>query len=239
MERMLVVVFDNEKKAYEGQSELKKLEAEGSIAIYAGAVVLKHADGTVTVKQINEDGPVGTLGGTAVGSLIGLLGGPVGLAVGALGGMTVGALYDIDNARVGEDFVDDVSKALAPNRVAVVAEIDEDWTTPVDSRMEKLGGTVFRRALWEVQEQIEDEDVAAMKADLARFKSELAQSHAEHKAKLQKKVDQLQAKIAAQEKKVRARHEAFQARQKAKTAILKKNAAAAGRAIKELASTPL
>ena len=136
MERMLVVVFDNEKKAYQGQSELKQLELAGSIAIYAGAVVLKHADGTVTVEQIYDGGPVGTLGGTAVGSLIGLLGGPLGLAVGALGGMTVGALYDIDTARVGEDFVDDVSKALAPNRVAIIAEIDEDWTTPVDTRME-------------------------------------------------------------------------------------------------------
>ena len=239
MERMLVVVFDNEKKAYQGQSELKQLEAEGSITIYAGAVVLKHADGTATVKQINEDGPVGTLGGTAVGSLIGLLGGPVGLAVGALGGMTVGALYDIDNARVGEDYVDDVSKALTPNKVAVVAEIDEDWTTPVDSRMEKLGGTVFRRALWEVQEQIEDEDIAAMKADMTQFKSELAKAHAEHKAKLQKKVDQLQAKIESQQKKARTQHDAFQARQKAKKEILNKNAAAAGRAIKELASTPL
>jgi len=237
MERMLVVVFDNEKTAYQGQSELKQLEAEGSISVYAGAVVLKHADGTVTVKQVNDGGPIGTLGGTAVGSLIGVLGGPVGLAVGALGGMTVGALYDIDNARVGEDFVDDVSKALAPNKVALIAEIDEDWTTPVDTRMEKLGGTVFRRALWEVQDQIEDEDIAAMKADVAQFKSEMAKAHAERKATLQKKIDELQAKIEVQQKKAKERREAFQARQKAKTAILKKNAAAAGKAIKELAQT--
>jgi len=239
MERMLVVVFDNEKTAYQGQSELKQLELEGNISVYAGAVVLKHADGTVTVKQVHDGGPVGTLGGTAVGSLIGLLGGPVGLAVGALGGMTAGAFYDIDNARVGEDFLDDVSKALAPNKVAIIAEIEEDWTTPVDTRMEKLGGTVFRRALWEVQEQIEDEDIAAMKADVTQFKNEMAKAHAERKAKLQKKVDQLQAKIEAQEKKAKERREAFQARQKAKTAILKRNAKAAGKAIKDLAQTPV
>ena len=73
MERMLVVVFDNEKKAFEGRSALRQLEVEGSISIYAGAVVVKHADGTVSVKQL-DDGPIGTLTGTAVGSLIGLLG---------------------------------------------------------------------------------------------------------------------------------------------------------------------
>ena len=237
MERMLVVVFDNEKKAYEGRSELKQLELEGSIAIYAGAVVLKHADGTVTVKQINDGGPIGTLGGTAVGGLIGVLGGPVGLAVGALGGMTVGALYDLDAARVGEDFVADVSKALTPNKVALIAEIDEEWTTPVDTRMEKLGGTVFRRALSEVRETVDDEEIAAMKADLAQFKAEMSKANADRRAKLQKKSDELQAKVDAQLKKVEDRHKAFQARQKAKKEILKKNAAAAGKAIKNLAQT--
>ncbi len=237
MERMLVVVLDNEKKAYEGKAALRQLEQEGSISIYAGAVVVKRADGTVSVKQLDEDVPAGTLTGTAVGSLIGLLGGPVGLAVGALSGMTFGAFYDIDTARVGEDFVDDVSKSLTPNKAAVIAEIDEEWTTPVDTRMEALGGVVFRRALWEVQEKMHDEDVAAMKADRAQLKSEISKAHADRKAKLQKKVDQLQARIETQEKKMKERHEAFQARQKAKGAILKKNAAAAGRALKQLGQT--
>jgi len=238
MDRMLVVVCDSEKKAYEGVSALRQLEQEGSISIFAGAVVVKNSDGTVTVKQL-EDGPVGTLTGTAVGSLIGLLGGPVGMAAGAFSGMALGAIYDIDTARVGEDFVNDVSKALLPTKVAVVAEIDEDWTTPVDAKMEALGGIVFRRALWEVEEKLEDEDIAAMKADVAQFKSEIAKAHGERKAKLQKKLDQLQASIDAQQKKAAARRAAFQAHQKAKTAILKKNAAAAGKALKELANTPV
>ena len=151
MERMLVVVFDNEKKAFEGESALKQLEREGSFSIYAGAVVVKHADGTVSVKQLDDSGPIGTLTGTAVGSLIGVLGGPVGLAIGAASGLALGALYDVDDIRVGEDFLDDVSKSLTPNKVAVVAEVEEEWTTPVDTRMEALGGIVLRRALWEVR----------------------------------------------------------------------------------------
>ncbi len=239
MERMLVVVFDNEKKAFEGTSALRQLEVEDSISIYAGAVVVKHADATVSVKQLDEGVPVGTLTGTAVGSMIGLLGGPAGVAIGALSGLTFGAFYDVDTARVGEDFVEDVSKSLTPNKVAIVAEIDEEWTAPVDARMEALGGTVFRRALWEVQEKIDDEELAAMKADLAQFKSEISKAHADRKAKLQKKIDQLEARIEAQQKKTTARRETFESRQKAKRAILKKNAAAAGRALKEFAQTPV
>jgi uncharacterized membrane protein len=239
MERMLVVVFDNEKKAYQGKSALADLEREGSMTVYAHAVVVKHADGTVTVKETDDAGPLGGLAGTAVGGLIGVLGGPVGLAIGATSGLALGAAYDVDTARVGWDFVDDVTKSLTPNKVALVAEVDEEWTTPVDARMEAIGGTVYRRALWSVEQQVRQEEIDAMEADLTQMKSEISKANAEQKAKLQKKIDQLNAKIDAQQKKAKDRREAFQARQKAKHEILKKNAAAAGRALKNLAKTPV
>jgi uncharacterized membrane protein len=92
MERMLVVVFDSETKAYEGVAALRQLEREGSISAYAGAVVVKNADGTASVKEFDDVGPVGTLLGTSVGSLIGLLAGPAGLAVGAASGLALGTL---------------------------------------------------------------------------------------------------------------------------------------------------
>ena len=147
MDRMLVVVFDNETKATKEKKALLQLDAEGSISVYAYAVLAKHADGSTTIKQGDDPGPLGTLVGTSLGSLIGLLGGPVGLAVGAATGLAVGSAADLHNARIGLDFIDDVSKVLLPNKVAVVAEIEEDWTTPVDTRMELIGGMIFRRAL--------------------------------------------------------------------------------------------
>jgi uncharacterized membrane protein len=193
----------------------------------------------VSVKQVDDEGPLGSLTGTAVGGLIGLLGGPVGVAIGAGSGLALGALFDVDNARIGEDFLADVSKSLTPNKVAVVAEIEEEWTTPVDTRMEALGGTVLRRALWEVEQTLNDEETAAMKADLKQLKAEISQAQADRKAKLQKKIDQLEAKIDAKIVKAAERQDAFEARQKTKKDVLKKNAAAAGRALKELAHTPV
>jgi uncharacterized membrane protein len=239
MERMLVVVFDNETKAFEGKSALRQLEREGDLAIYAGAVVTKHADGTAGVKQYDDFGPVGSLVGTSVGALIGLLGGPVGVAIGATSGLALGALVDIGNARVGDDFVADVTKTLTPNKVAVIAEVEEGWTTPVDTRMEALGGTVLRRALWEVEAKARDEEIAAMKSDVAQFKAEMATAHEQRKAKLKAMVEQLEAKIDAQSNKAKSDFEAFKLRQQAKRELLKKNAAAAGKALKELATTPL
>ena len=226
MDRMLVVVFDTEKKAYEGQKALLQLDGEGSIVVYAYAVVAKNADGTATVRQSDDPGPLGSLVGTSLGSLIGILGGPVGLAVGASVGLVAGSTVDLSNARVGGDFVDDVSKQMLPSRFAVVAEIQEDWTTPVDTRMEAIGGVVFRRALSEVEDMVDDEDTAAMKADVAQLKAEHAQARADRKAKLQEKINQLDSRIQAQLEGAKKQRQAAEQRAKAKVEILKTKAAA-------------
>lgn len=57
MDRMLVVVFDTETKAYEGQKALLELESDGSIVVYAYAVIAKNAEGNVTVRQSDDPDP--------------------------------------------------------------------------------------------------------------------------------------------------------------------------------------
>jgi len=236
MDRMLVVVFDNETKAYEGKKALMQLDAEGSISVYAYAVLSKHADGTATVKQEDDYGPIGTALGTSFGGLIGLLGGPVGFAVGLATGAVAGAAVDLHNVGIGGDFIDDVNKVLTPNKFAVIAEVDEDWTTPVDTRMEAIGGTVFRRALSEVKQTLHEEHVAAMKADLANMKAEQAQANANRKAKLQEKINKLDSKIQEQLQKGKEKREAAEREAQAKVQLLKKKAAAAKAAAKAKAS---
>jgi uncharacterized membrane protein len=226
MDRMLVVVFDNESKAYEGKKALLRLDGEGSIGLYGYAVLAKGADGSASIKQGDDVGPIGSLVGTALGSLIGVLAGPAGLALGASVGLLAGGSADVNNVGIGYDFIDDVSKVLLPNRAAVIAEIDEEWTTPVDTRMEAIGGTVFRRALSEVKEQINDENVAAMKADLAQLKEEHAKANADRKAKVQEKINQLDSKIQAQLQNDKNRRDALKRKAQARVQVLKDKAAA-------------
>jgi uncharacterized membrane protein len=227
MDRMIVVVFDSENKAYEGKKALQQLADEGSIGLYAFAVLAKQPDGTATIKQGDNSGPLATLVGTSFGSLIGLLGGPAGMIVGAAAGMGAGAGMDFANLGIGEDFLDDVTKELKPNKFALVAEVEEDWVAPVDSRMEAIGGTVFRRSLAEVTSKLHEENVAAMKADLAQMKAEHAETKADQKAKLQEKINQLEAKIQTQMQKIKDRTEAAQAQAKAKAEVLKVKASVA------------
>jgi uncharacterized membrane protein len=223
---MLVIVFNTEAKACEGKKALLELEDEGSIVVYAHALVAKNGDGTVTVRQSDDPGPLGMVLGTSLGSVIGLLGGLPGIAIGAAAGSVAGTLADLNNVRVGVDFLDDVSRELQPNKFALVAEIQEDWTTPVDTRMEALGGFVFRRALSDVKHMVDHEDIAALKADFAQMKAEHAEARTDRKAKLQEKINQLDSKIQARLKHAQERREAAERLARAKVEVLKTKAAA-------------
>ena len=226
IDRMLVVIFDRESKAYEGRKALFELEDEGSIIVYADAVVARNADGAAMVREGDDPIPVDTVVGTALGALVGLLGGPVGAGLGAAVGLAAGGAVDVHHAAVGEDFVEDVRKELSPEKFALIAEIQEEWTEPVDTRMEAIGGKVFRRALSEVGHLMNEEDIAAMRADLAQMKAEHAQAHADRKGKLQEKIIQLDSKIQAQLEKSKERRKAAEAREKAKVEFLKVKATA-------------
>jgi len=205
MEKMLVVVFDNETKTYEGSRALYQLDSEGNITIHAEAVISKNNDGTITVKQGEGDFPVRTVSGTAIGSLIGLLGGPAGLAVGALAGMMAGSFADLFVAGVDSDFLAEVSNVLTPGKYAIVADISEEWVTPVDTRMEALNGFVFRTARESFEEAQRAREVAELRAEIDQLKAEHARVKAEHKAKLQAKIDQLNTRLQTKLQQARQR----------------------------------
>lgn len=225
MDKMLVVVFDSEPKAYDGSKALQELQNEGSINLYAKAVIARSAGGKVEVKQEGDMGPVGTAVGLFTGSLIGLLGGPVGVAVGATAGTVGGLFYDLGHLTVGEDFLSEVEKTLLPGKAAVVAEVWEEWTLPVDLRMEALGGVVFRRTSEDVFDAQVERDAAALKADLAELKAERDRATGEARAKLQAKVDAAKGRLKAAQDAIQARIEASQKKTEAKVKSLQEQAA--------------
>jgi uncharacterized membrane protein len=195
MEKMIVVVLPDEKAAYEARNALSALDQEGSIALYAAAVIAKDGAGGVSVKQAADEGPLGTTVGLLTGTLVGLIGGPAGAAVGAAMGAYGGGMFDLVRMGVGSDFVDEVSRSLRPGKVAVVAEIDEDWVTPLDSRMEALGGEVFRRARTEVVDAQLAAEQAGLEEEIAELKTESAKATGDAKARLQKRIDSANARL--------------------------------------------
>jgi uncharacterized membrane protein len=231
MDRMLIATFDEEKKAYEGAKTLRDLDAEGSIALYAMAVIAKDASGKWTVKQAAERGPLGTGVGLFTGTVLGLLGGPVGVAIGAGVGTLGGALYDLAGAGVSGDFLAEAGEQLRAGNYAVVAEVWEEWTTPVDSRLEAAGGVVVRRAREEVVDVQLQRDAAALKAEIEQLKAERARVAKEDKAKLDAKVEAVKAKLRATQDRAKAALAAAKEENEAKISALRaKIAKASGEA---------
>jgi uncharacterized membrane protein len=208
MEKMIVIVFDDELKALEGFRALKELDRKGEISVHEAQVIAKGPSGAVCVVD-NADMLSFPLigGGAAVGALVGLLGGPFVAVLGASTGALIGSLGDAEEAGVTDEFVDDISTALKPDKVAVVADIAEEWVTPVDTEMERLGGLVFRRARTVVETTQEDLDAAAHRAEMEQLKVERKQARSDRLEKIDAKIDHLRAKLenAIERKRIKMR----------------------------------
>ena len=116
---------------------------------------------------------------------------------GAVAGTLAGALRDYWVAGVSLDFVENTERLLTPGKVAVVAEVEEDWVVPLDSAMEAAGGRVFRRKRSEVEAAVLQHDVAAVQTEMLALQDELAQSAGAARAKLQARADEAALQLEA------------------------------------------
>ena len=192
------------------------MNSEGSVEVALVCVIKKESDGTVSTKEMAEGSPTGTLAGTILGSVVGVLAGPVGLAVGAAAGAFAGMIGYLYSVGVDQEFASDVATALTPGKCAVIAEVEEEWVTPLDTRMEALGGVVYRTLKSIVQEDQWKREIATAKAQLEQLKIEQAEAQADRKAKLQTQIDSLSKRVEAKLARAQARSQRvtreFQAR---------------------------
>jgi len=195
MENILVVVFDKEAKAEQGFSVLNQLDCDGIITIYAGSVIQKDADGSVRVTEPQGNFPSQTIAGTALGGVIGLLAGPAGSGLGAsLGGLT-GIIRDFHAAGVNTHFVDEVAAILEPGKFAVIADVSEERLTPVDSRMEALGGVVFRSPKQSFDDELLASEIRSLRIQIDQLKAELPTTREDRRGKLEKQIANLSRKL--------------------------------------------
>ena len=156
MDNYITAVFDSEDKASDALHALWRLDAEGDITMHGAAVVRRDSLGYMQVATKHDDPGLRTAIGIGAGALIGaLVAGPAGAAagakvgasagVGAAMGGAVGLTADAVKSGEHEEAGYETALVMSPGQSAVIAEVSEDWTTPVDSAMKRLGGKVYRR----------------------------------------------------------------------------------------------
>ena len=222
MSKFIVAVFPGENQAYEGTRALNALHAEGHLTLYSMAVVVKDANGKFSVKESADAGPLGTAVGALVGGLIGVIGGPIGALAGMGGGSVIGSLVDLFNYGVGEDFITKVSKELSAGKTAIIAEIVENWTTPLDTRMQAVGGTVLRTWRADFEDEQVAKEAATTKAEFEELKVEYAQASAETKTRLKARLDHAKADFQNAQSRLQARLDALEKEMGARIAALEK-----------------
>jgi uncharacterized membrane protein len=196
MENVLAVNFDADSNAYEALSALKEMDGQGQLQLAGAAVVVREQDGSLVIKDEVDDTQLeGTTTGGIVGLLIGILGGPFGVLLGGATGLLVGSLFDLADDDDTESALSDIARSVRVDRTGLIADVSEQSPEVVDTAMARLGGTVVRRSLAEVQAEI----AAAEDAQRAAAKEARKHLH-EHrrdqaKEKVQAKVDELKAKV--------------------------------------------
>jgi hypothetical protein len=162
------------------------------------------------------------MGGTAIGGLLGLLGGPVGMGVGAAAGALAGSIGDLHVAGVNAEFLDQVTAELAPGKCAVVADISEEWVTPVDTRMEPLGGAVFRTP-GRVSRMSSGPGCRGASRRIDELKVR-ACAPRRRKARIQARIDKLTAKLQGKFDEAKLRSDQIRSEAEAKIKALQKKA---------------
>lgn len=224
MDKMIVVVFDSDPAAYASARALKELHWEGSITLYAGSVIAKELGGKVQLKQVINFGQIGSVLGKPTGALVGALADdPGGTAVKNLEWQ----LGNLQSAGVSDEFLRDVARAVRPGKSAIVAEIEEDWITPLDSLMEMLGGIVFRRVRAEALDTQLEREVMVLHAETLHLRDELAQVVGAAKTKLQHKAEEARSRLERARDKAVHRIDAMMLEADAKVRSLQTQAAGA------------
>ncbi len=195
MNRILVAIFNAELAACEGQLALKALHERGEITVYATAIVASDASGTLSVREAPDGGPAGQALSVLTLSLTGLTAEP--RRIPAEPAARSLAVYVVALARAGidADFVEEVTETLTPGKVAVLAEVQETWVTPVNLRLGNLGALLFRRRRAEVAEDCLARESALLVAELASLEEELRHASAVNRAMVQNEIEDIRQRL--------------------------------------------
>jgi len=78
---------------------------------------------------------------------------------------------------------------MTPGTAAIVADVEEGWTTPVNTRFEAAGGTVYRFSRYDVEDDQLAREAAAINAELDELDAELEQAADDVKVSIQADID--------------------------------------------------
>jgi len=125
-----------------------------------------------------------------------------------------------------------VSKTLAVGKAAVLAEIEQSWVSPIESRLKEQGGTVFRRFRTEMMDDQLLQEEAALEKALDNLEDELDQANAGGQEAIEKNMLDVKQRLKAIQHRAKAAIELKKAETDLKINALRAQAEAAAKQTK-------
>jgi uncharacterized membrane protein len=183
-DNVVVVRFVESSKAYEALSVLERLGDAGDLDVRSAVLLERSAEGGYTIPE-GADSTSGFFmaSGGLIGTLVGVLGGPLGVLLGGSLGALTGGSVEIGRAGDEDIALEAISREIEPGSTALVADVTEYTPMLLDTAMDGVGGTVSRRPASDVYAEVEAAEHAEVKADLDAFKAKLDRDRADRMAK--------------------------------------------------------
>ena len=197
MKNIIVVSFTDESKAIDALHKLDELESFGDISIYEKIMVRKKTYGEYEILKEDSFDGWRTLTGMGFGSLLGLLGGPVGLVIGLYTGTAIGAIADLGHYDFADDFIAKTKNKLAAGTVSIIAEIDEDSDAFVDTALKPFDAVITRSDIDFEFDNYANEQIDRIGDDIADQRAALKKAIGDDKMKIQNKIAELKQKRKA------------------------------------------
>jgi len=195
-DNVIAVSFVDDSNAYQALTLLKELDSQHQVDITGAAVVARGEDGQIELKdQIADRGLDATFGGGLTGLVIGILGGPFGVLIGGATGVLIGSLFDIHDADKTESVLADISTTVKDGHTSLLVDVSEQSPEVIDNAMSRLGGTVVRRSVDDVEAEIAASEKAQREAKRTARKELLEARHEKHKDEIHAKIEELKAKL--------------------------------------------
>ncbi|MBR2594376.1 MAG: DUF1269 domain-containing protein [Firmicutes bacterium] len=204
-ENVIVINFDVESEAYQAFSDLKRIAVNPEFVI-SEACILKNVGGRMITrdffdsgKETRDDANKGGL----IGSLAGVLGGPLGIILCSGLGYIIGRTKDMADKEKNATLIERVCALIPEGATALVALASEMEYNSIDMRIEKFSGHITRLDAAEIAEEVEKaREIQRQMAKEARQKlreekkKEAKQKVEERRAKMKADFDRIKAKIA-------------------------------------------
>ena len=199
MDSVLTVIFNVESEGYQAFTEIQNALEKELFFIPQMALVKRVGNQLKTLD--NYESPAladhKTFGGGLFGSILGMLGGPIGMLMGGTTGALIGATVAASDSSKAATLLECVADKMLDGTVAVIALVQEEDESPLNNVLSKFDALIIRRDTLSVAEEVAE---AERLADEFRQQAR-AQLRTEKKAAIseawKQKCDKLKADLEA------------------------------------------